>query len=71
MLLLLLLLIPAAVVPTLPSISQLQCNVQVELLKVRFGEQAFSACDVMIKDIQVEPLTPNDFALKIGLLRNV
>jgi hypothetical protein len=31
---------------------------QVELLKVRFGEQAFSACDVMIKDIQVEPPTP-------------
>jgi hypothetical protein len=27
-------------------------------LKVRFGEQAFSACDVMIKDIQVEPRNP-------------
>jgi hypothetical protein len=34
----------------------------VELLKVRFGEQAFSMCDVMIKDMQV-PLSASHVTL--------
>ena len=53
-----------------PSLTRVcVCVCQVELLKVRFGEQAFSVCDVMIKDMQVGARVLFPAACHASLLR--